>query len=146
LRDEAGVSYVVTAAFLGLVLGPMLAFGIEIGRYAETRTLVQQAADLAALAATQEADVTAFQQTGAQILVSAKAQQVAQNYINQNLVLAPGQHVTAQVQSIQIAGNVTTSFVDADVSELFPKFIGHVTIHVQGTAEMHFTRDGTIAP
>ena len=54
--------------------------------------------------------------------------------------------MTAQVQSIQIAGNVTTSFVDADVSELFPKFIGHVTIRVQGTAEMHFTRDGTIAP
>ena len=142
LSDERGVSYIVSAVFLGTVLGPLLALGIEIGRYAETRVLVQQAADLAALAATQEVDFALFQETGQEILVSGRAQQVAQDYLNRNLQLAPTQHVVARVGAIQIAGNVTTSFVEADVTELFPQFVGHVTIQVQGTAEFHFTRDG----
>ncbi|MBI5031901.1 MAG: hypothetical protein HZB51_15330 [Chloroflexi bacterium] len=142
LQSESGVSYVIAAIFLGVVLGPILALSIEIGRYAETRVLIQQAADLAALAAAQEADVATFQETGNEILLTGNAQRVAQDYINRNLVLAAGHAVTAQVRSIEIEGNSVTANVDADVSELFPKFVGHVTIHVTGLAEMRFTRDG----
>ena len=142
---ENGVSAVIAAIYIGFVVAPILALSIEIGRYAETRTLIQQAADLAALAAVQEADVVAFQELGVQALLPT-ARSVAQNYINQNLTRASGQHVTVTVRGIEIQDNVTTCLLDADVSELFPSFIGHVTIRVQGTAEMRFSYDGHPAP
>ncbi len=142
---EPGISTLWAAAFIGLVIAPLLALGIEIGRYAETRTLIQQSADLAALAAAQEANLPVFEQSGAQVLLPT-AQQVAQDYINQNLTRASAQHITVAVQGITISNNVTTCQVEADVSELFPRFIDHVTIHVTGVAEFRFTRNGQYAP
>ncbi len=145
LAREDGISALWVAVFIGLVIAPLLAFAIEIGRYAETRTLIQQAADLAALAAAQEANLPAFEQAGTQVLLPT-AQSVAQDYINQNTTRATAQHITVAVHGITINGNVTTCAVDADVSELFPKFVGHVTIHVTGTAEFRFSQNGQYAP
>lgn len=142
---ESGIATIYTALFIALVIGPLLALGIEIGRYAETRTVIQQAADLAALAAAQEANLLAFQETGTQILLPT-AQNVAQDYIARNLDRAKAQHIQVAVRDIAIQGNLATCEVEADVSELFPKFIGHVTIHVIGIAEMRFTSDGRTAP
>jgi uncharacterized membrane protein len=145
LAREDGISAMFAAVFIGLVLAPLLAFAIEIGRYAETRTLIQQAADLAALAAAQEADLPAFEQAGTEVLLPT-AQNVAQNYIDQNTTRATAQHISVTVHGITVSQNITTCAVDADVSELFPKFVGHVTIHVTGTAEFRFTQNGQYAP
>ena len=141
LPREDGVSAAIAAIYIGLVVAPLLALAIEIGRYAETRTLIQQAADLAALAAVQEADVAAFENQGTQVLLPT-AQGVAQNYINQNETRAGAQHISVAVRGIDIQDNTATCLLDADVSELFPSFIGHVTIRVQGTAEMRFSYNG----
>ena len=146
LTSQQGASMVLVAGFIALVVAPLLAFSIEIGRYAESRVLIQQAADLAALAAVQEADVYAFEEYGIQVLKTDTAQSVARDYIRRNLTFADAQRVSVNVRSVEIAENIATSYVDADVSELFPRFIGHVTIHVLGTAEFRFTRDGVRAP
>ncbi len=145
LPNEYGGSTVLTAGFMAFILAPLLALSIEIGRYAESRVLIQQAADLAALAAAQEADVFAFEEYGVQVLKTDTAQSVAQDYIRRNLTFADAQRVSVSVRSVDIVDNFATSNVDADVSELFPRFIGHVTIHVIGTAEFRFTRDGVRA-
>jgi uncharacterized membrane protein len=145
LPREDGVSAVIAALYIGFVVGPLLALAIEIGRYAETRALIQQAADLAALAATQEADFVAFQETGLQVL-KPTARSVAQTYINSNETLAGSHHISVAVESIDIAQNMTTCTLLADVSELFPSFVGHVTIRVIGTAEMRFSYDGHPLP
>ncbi len=135
----------MVAVLLGFVVAPTLALAIEIGRYEETRTLIQQAADLAALAGAQEADAAAFQETGSQVLLPT-AQGVAQDYINRNLTLAGSRRITVAVRAISIQGNVAACDMDADVSELFPRFVGHVTIRVTGMAEMRFTRNGQYLP
>ncbi len=145
LSHEGGFAAMYAAVFIGLVIAPLLALGIEIGRYAETRTLIQPAADLAALAAAQEANLPAFEQSGTEVLLPT-AQGVAQNYIDQNTTRATAQHISVAVHGITVSQNVTTCAVDADVSELFPKFVGHVTIHVIGTAEFRFTQNGQYAP
>ena len=145
LPREEGISTLLVAVFMGLVVAPTLALAIEIGRYAETRTLIQQAADLAALAAAQEADVTTFEEAGVEVLLTS-ARGVAQSYIYQNLTRAAAQKVTVTVRNIAIEGNTATCDLDADVSELFPKFVGHVTIRVKGVAEFRFTHDGSYTP
>jgi len=62
--SEAGYSLAWWALFFALVLGPLLALGIEAGRYAEARAEAQQAADLAALAAVRMVDVPHYRETG----------------------------------------------------------------------------------
>lgn len=135
LGDERGISTLWVAAFMAFVLAPLLALGIEIGRYAEARTMIQAAADLGALAAAKEADLPHFQQTGEWRLLP-KAHSVAKQYAAQNLTFAGKQKISARVTGVNVAGNQVRVGMSADVSELFPAFVGHVTINVIGTAEM----------
>lgn len=134
-RDARGATTTLWAlAYVSFLLVPILALSIEIGRYAEARTLIQSAADLAALAAAKEADFAHFQQTGEWRLLPS-AHGVAQRYAADNIQLAGRQNIRARVTGVSVSGNLVRVALSADVNELFP-FVERVTINVIGIAEM----------
>ena len=54
LKDRNGYSMTFWAVFLGFVMIPIMALGIELGRYFYARAEIAKAADAAALAAAAE--------------------------------------------------------------------------------------------
>ena len=64
LKDRRGYSMTFWTVFFGFVMIPIMALGIELGRYFYARAEIAKAADAAALAAAAEINQRLFEETG----------------------------------------------------------------------------------
>jgi Flp pilus assembly protein TadG len=107
--------------FIGLVLIPIFALSIELGRYFYAIAEVQKAADAAALAAAAEFDPQVFQESG-DLVPNSRAWGTAQTYVSANTAGLSAKGVHAFVSDIQFDSGEDTVLVrvSADLSLLFP--------------------------
>ena len=136
-RDRRGYSMTFWAVFIGLVLIPVLAFAIELGRYFYAIAEVAKAADAAAVAATAEINQRTFQDSGA-LVPTSKTWANAQSYVNSNTIDLSAKGVHAFVTGIQVSGgqNTVRVNVSANLSILFPSVVPNVTVTQTGIAEL----------
>ena len=64
LKDRRGYSMTFWAVFFGFIMIPIMALGIELGRYFYARAEIAKAADAAALAAAAEINQRIFEASG----------------------------------------------------------------------------------
>jgi Flp pilus assembly protein TadG len=64
LKDRRGYSMTFWAIFFGFIMIPIMALGIEVGRYFYARAEIAKAADAAALAAAVEINQRIFEASG----------------------------------------------------------------------------------
>jgi Flp pilus assembly protein TadG len=123
-RDRNGYSMTFWAVFIGLVLIPVLAFAIELGRYFYAISEVQKAADAAAVAASAEINQPVFQDSGG-LTPSSKTWANAQSYVSLNTFGLSAKGVHAFVTGIQVSGgdNTVRVNVSANLSILFPSVV-----------------------
>ena len=136
-RDRRGYSMTFWAVFIGLVLIPVLAFAIELGRYFYAIAEVAKAADAAAVAASAEINQRTFQDSGA-LVPTSKTWANAQSYVNSNTIDLSSKGVHAFVTGIQVSGgqNTVRVNVSANLSILFPSVVPNVTVTQTGIAEL----------
>lgn len=136
-RDRRGYSMTFWAVFIGLVLIPVLAFAIELGRYFYAIAEVAKAADAAAVAASAEINQRTFQDSGA-LVPTSKTWANAQSYVNSNTIDLSAKGVHAFVTGIQVSGgqNTVRVNVSANLSILFPSVVPNVTVTQTGIAEL----------
>lgn len=136
-RDRRGFSTLWTAGFAAFVMVPLLMMAIGLGRYAFAAAEVQEAADLAALAAVRDVNVRHFEQTG-QITFSGLVYPRAVYYANSCTSYLAERNIAIRVDAIvpDNANRTVTVRVSADVSPLFPGFLPNVVITRQGTAQV----------
>jgi len=141
MRSERGYSTVFWAAFIALVLVPILALASEAGRYARAKGELYKAADAAALAAAQEVDVLYWQSTGVVRLLPA-AEYYAWGYAAANASYLVRQGIHPRVESIDVDQDNHTVHVHltADITRLFPSVVPQVIVHGEGTAEVRIRR------
>ena len=137
LRDSAGYSFTFWAVFIALVLGPLFALSIELGRYARAAGEVQKAADAAALAAVREVDVTLWREE-AEFAFLPSAHGLAQEYASRNAAYLGQYGIGVAVTSIWVDQElqIVGARCRADVSRLFPAWVPQVLIERQGAAQV----------
>lgn len=140
MRREAGYSLVWWALFFALVLGPLLALGIEAGRYAEARTEIQQAADLAALAAVRMVDVPHYRETG-ELRFTSWVAPVATSVFLANLNLGRRQASGGCIGPFVDEATDTITMRCTAVVDPFFRYIPMRSITVTGTAQARFRRE-----
>jgi Flp pilus assembly protein TadG len=137
IGDRRGYSFTFWAVFIALVLGPLFALSIELGRYARAAGEVQKAADAAALAAVREVDVTLWRE-GAEFAFLPSAHGLAQEYAGRNAAYLGQYGINVSVIGIYVDpdGQLVTARCRADVSRLFPAWAPQVVIERQGAAQV----------
>ena len=141
MRSERGYSTVFWAAFIALVLVPILALASEAGRYARAKGELYKAADAAALAAAQEVDVPYWRSTGTVRLLPS-AEYYAWGYAAANASYLTRQGIHPRVESIDVdqANHTVHVHLTADITRLFPSMVPQVVVHGEGTAEVRIRR------
>ena len=137
IQDRRAYSLTFWAVFIGLVLIPIFALSIELGRYFYAIAEVQKAADAAALAAATEFDIQVFQDSG-DLVPNSSAWGIAQTYVNTNTVNLSAKGVHAFVSDIQMDSGADTVLVNvsADLSILFPSVVPDVVVTEIGVARL----------
>lgn len=135
--DRRGYSMTFWAVFIGLVLIPVLAFAIELGRYFYAIAEVAKAADAAAVAASAEINQRVFQDTDS-LIPTSKTWANAQSYVTANTAGLSAKGVYAFVTGIQVSGvdNTVRVNVSANLSILFPSVVPNVTVTQTGIAKL----------
>ena len=123
------------AVFIALVLLPLMALAIEVGRYSYANAEVAKAADAAALAAAIEIDRRVFRETG-EIVLDGQAWARAQAYANMNTQFLAVHGIHAVVTSIRVDnGNKTVEVVlSASLDRLFPTIVPEISVTQVGLA------------
>jgi uncharacterized membrane protein len=136
-RDHHGYSMTFWAVFIGLVLVPIFALTIELGRYFYAIAEIQKAADAAAVAASTEINPQVFQDTG-NLVPSDKAWGVAQSYVTFNTQGLSEKGVHAFVTGITMDESMDTVQVNvsANLSILFPSVVPKVLVTQMGEAKL----------
>lgn len=136
LSAEDGYSLLWWSVFVLLVLGPLLAFSIEVGRYARAAGEVQKAADAGAIAAAYHLDEEWFQRTG-QFRFNDKAYGVALMYANANAEYLGQYDISVHVMGMSLddATRMVRVRCAADVSLLFPRWMPQIVVQREGVAE-----------
>jgi Flp pilus assembly protein TadG len=137
IKDRRAYSLTFWAVFIGLVLIPIFALSIELGRYFHAIAEVQKAADAAALAAAAEFDTQVFQESG-DLVPNARAWGIAQTYVNMNTANLSAKGVHAFVSDIQMDSAADTVLVNvsSDLSILFPSVVPKVMVKQIGVAKL----------
>ncbi|MGC8946384.1 MAG: pilus assembly protein TadG-related protein [Anaerolineae bacterium] len=136
-QDRQGYSLTLWTSFFTFLLIPILWLAIGIGRYAVAAAEVQEAADLAALAAVRDVDIRTFESSGV-IRFGSVAYARATHYANQNTNYLDSQGIRVRVVSI-VADNATRTVrvqCAADISPLFPRILGDIVVQRVGVAEV----------
>ncbi len=135
LADRRGYSMTFWAVFFGFVMIPIMALGIEVGRYFYAKAEIAKAADAAALAAAAQINQAAFEQSGVLTPTGATWSQ-AQAFANMNDGPLDRYGVFAIVTSIQVdpAMKTVSIGVSADLRRLFPSVVPAIIVTETGSA------------
>lgn len=124
------------ALFIGLVMVPMLALSIEVGRFFIARAQISAAADAAALAAAVEINIRLFQDSGIVALPSGNTHAWAQRVVNENCAGLRNLGILPRISSVVVAGNTVQVSVSANLDRLFPGFVPDIRVSEIGKAEV----------
>jgi len=116
------------AMFIGLVMVPMMALSIEVGRFLIARAQISAAADAAALAAAVEINTRLFQETGIVVLPSGNTQAWAQRVVNDNCAGLRSLGINPRIGTVVVSGNTVQVSVSANLSLLFPDFVPEIRV------------------
>lgn len=142
LRDHRCYSLTFWTVFFGFILIPIMALGIELGRYFYARAEVAKAADAAALAAAAEINQRVFEESG-DLVPTSKTWANAQAFANMNNGYLSQYTVNAVVTGITVdeVENTVLVQVSANLERLFPSVVPDVIVTESGVAEIRaFTR------
>lgn len=142
LRDKRAYSLTFWTVFFGFILIPIMALGIELGRYYYARAEIAKSADAAALAAAAEISQRVFEETG-DLQPTSKTWANAQAFASMNNGYLSQYGVNAVVTGISVnAGEDTVQVqVSANLDRLFPSIVPNVIVTESGLAEIQaFTR------
>lgn len=142
LKDQRGYSMTFWAIFFGFILIPILALGIELGRYFYARAEIAKAADAAALAAAAEINQWVFEEIG-DLQPTSKTWSLAQVFASLNNRYLAQYGVNAVVTGITVDAweDRVLVQVSANMQRLFPSIVPDVVISESGFAEIRvFTR------
>jgi Flp pilus assembly protein TadG len=137
LNDRRGYSLTFWTGFFGIILIPIMALSIELGRYFYARAEIAKAADAAALAAASEISQRVFEETG-DLQPTSKTWANAQEFASMNNGYLSRYGVNAMVTGISLDAGEDTVFVQvsADLDRLFPNVVPDVTVTESGYAEI----------
>jgi Flp pilus assembly protein TadG len=142
LKDQRGYSMTFWAVFFGFVMIPIMALGIELGRYFYARAEIAKAADAAALAAAAEINQRIFEASG-NLKPTSKTWANAQAFASINNGYLAQYGVNAVVTGITVDTGKSTVLVQvsANLDRLFPSVVPEVVVSESGFAEIRaFTR------
>lgn len=137
LQDKRAYSLTFWTVFFGFILIPIMALGIELGRYYYARAEIAKAADAAALAAAAEISQRVFEETG-DLQPTSKTWANAQTFASMNNGYLAQYGVNAVVTGISVdAGDDTVMVrVSASLERLFPSIMPDVVVTESGYAEI----------
>ncbi len=142
LNDRRGYSLTFWTGFFGIILIPIMALSIELGRYYYARAEIAKAADAAALAAATEISQRVFEETG-DLQPTSQTWANAQEFASMNNSYLSKYGVNANVTGISVDDGADTVLVQvsADLSRLFPSVVPEINITERSLAEIRaFTR------
>jgi len=140
--DRRGYSATFWAVFFGVILIPILALSIELGRYFYARAEVAKSADAAALAAAAEINQRIFEETG-DLQPTSRTWANAQAFASINNTFLKRYGVDAVVTGIAVDAGKDTVLVQvsANLERLFPSVAPEVIVTESGYAAIRvFTR------
>ena len=151
VRDQRGYSLTWWAAFFAFLMLPLLSMAIGIGRYTIAAAEVQEAADLAALAAARDVVVRLFENEGYVWFADQVPYWRAEYYANLNTDYLDAQGIHVQVMYIYADNTNQTVTVRcaADLSPLFPEVFPPVVVEREGIAQIRMRAwlpDGGLLP
>lgn len=135
LQDKRAYSLTFWTVFFGFILVPIMALGIELGRYYYARAEVAKAADAAALAAAAEISQRVFEETG-DLQPTGKTWANAQAFASMNNGYLTQYGVNAVITGITVDAGENTVLVQvsANLERLFPSLVPDVTVMETGIA------------
>jgi len=138
IRDRRGYSFTWWAAFFTFLMLPLLSLAIGVGRYAIAAAEVQEAADLAALAASRDIVIQLFENEGCVWFADKVPYWTAEYYANKNTHYLDAQGIHVRVTYIyanQLNQTVTVRCA-ADLSPLFPEVFPPIVVEREGIAQV----------
>ena len=137
LQDRRGYSLTFWTGFFGIIMIPIMALSIELGRYFYARAEVARAADAAALAAAAEISQRVFEEIG-DLQPTSKTWANAQSYASMNNGYLSKYGVNAIVTGISVDAGEDTVLVQvsANLDRLFPSIVPDVIVTESGYAEI----------
>jgi Flp pilus assembly protein TadG len=137
LIDRRGYSLTFWKGFFRIILIPIMALSIELGRYFYARAEVAKASDAAALAAAAEISQRVFEETG-DLRSTGKTWANAQEFTNRNNAYQSRYDVNAAVTDVLVdPGNDTVLVqVSANLDRLFPSVVPDEVVKESGYAEI----------
>lgn len=142
LQDKRAYSLTFWTVFFGFILIPIMALGIELGRFYYARAEIAKAADAAALAAATEISQRVFEETG-DLQPTSRTWANAQTFASMNNSYLVQYGVNAVVTGISVDAGEDTVLVQvsANLERLFPSVVPDVIVTENGFAEIRaFTR------
>ena len=137
LQDKRAYSLTFWTVFFGFILVPIMALGIEMGRYYYARAEIAKAADAAALAAAAEISQRVFEETG-DLQPTSRTWANAQAFASMNNGYLSQYGVNAMVTGISVDAGEDTVLVEvsANLERLFPSVVPEVIVTERGFAEI----------
>ncbi len=142
LIDRRGYSLTFWTGFLGIILVPILALSIELGRYFYARAEIAKAADAAALAAAAEISQRVFEENG-DLQPTGKTWANARDFasMNNSYLERHGVHAVVTGISVDPGDDTVLVQVSANLDRLFPDIVPDVMVTESGYAQIRsFTR------
>ena len=137
LQDKRAYSLTFWTVFFGFILIPIMALGIELGRYYYARAEIAKSADAAALAAAAEISQRVFEETG-DLQPTSRTWANAQAFAGMNNSYLARYGVNAVVTGITVDAGEDTVLVQvsANLEQLFPSIVPSFAVTEVGTAEI----------
>ncbi len=137
LNDRRGYSLTFWTGFFGIIMIPIMALSIELGRYFYARAEIAKSADAAALAAAAEINQRVFEENG-DLQPTSKTWANAQDFASMNNSYLSRYGVNAVVMGISVdAGeDAVLVQVSANLDRLFPSVVPDVVVTESGFAEI----------
>ncbi|GIV63614.1 MAG: hypothetical protein KatS3mg045_0953 [Bellilinea sp.] len=142
LKDKRAYSLTFWTVFFGFILIPIMALGIELGRYYYARAEIAKAADAAALAAAAEISQRVFEETG-DLQPTTKTWANAQAFasMNNGYLAQFGVHALVTGITVDSGDDTVLVQVSANLERLFPSVVPDVVVTENGFAKIRaFTR------
>ena len=142
IQYKSAYSLTFWTVFFGFILIPIMALGIELGRFYYARAEIAKAADAAALAAAAEISQRVFEETG-DLQPTSRTWANAQAFASMNNSYLAHYGVHAVVTGITVDANADTVLVQvsANLERLFTSVVPDVIVNERGFAEIRaFTR------